>query len=84
MQRFTAIGTALLVGRPLRDVAATQLAALDRVERGAPVIIAGSPLADGALCRVAGERIEEVIHATRALVRDACTRFGEDPWSRRW
>ena len=84
MGRFTALGTALLVGPRVRELAAAQLASLDRVERDAHVIIAGSPLADGALFRLCGDSIEAVIHATRALVRGACAQLGEDPWSRRW
>ncbi|MBA3821025.1 MAG: urease accessory protein UreD, partial [Deltaproteobacteria bacterium] len=54
------------------------------IERGATVVIAGSPLRDGALFRIAGERVEAVVHATRALLREACAEAGEDPWSRRW
>jgi urease accessory protein len=84
MQRFTAIATAILVGPRVRDLAAAQLGALERVLPGAPVIVAGSPLADGALFRIAGEDVETVVHATRALLRDACARVGEDPWSRKW
>ena len=87
MGRFTALGTALLVGPRVRDLAAAQLAALATVERGAPVIVAGSALvhgADGALFRVAGDAIELVVKTTRDLVREACSRLGEDPWARKW
>ncbi len=68
------------------------------VARGASVIVAGSPIAprgtsangpgeptaDGALFRIAGERVEDVIATTRALLASACARLGEDPWSRKW
>jgi urease accessory protein len=84
MQRFTAIATAILVGPRVRELAAAQLAALDRVLPGAPVIVAGSPLADGALFRIAGEDVETVVKTTRDLLREACSRVGEDPWSRKW
>ncbi|HEY5927965.1 MAG TPA: urease accessory protein UreD [Kofleriaceae bacterium] len=84
MQRFTALATALLVGPRVTELAAGQLAALGVVERGAPVIVAGSPLVGGALFRICGEDVEAVVVATRALLRDACAQLGEDPWSRKW
>ncbi|MDQ3369728.1 MAG: urease accessory protein UreD [Myxococcota bacterium] len=86
MGRFEAIATAVLVGPRVAEVAQAQLARIARmpIERGAAVVIAGSPLRDGAVFRIAGERVEAVVHATRALLRDACAQAGEDPWSRRW
>jgi urease accessory protein len=84
MGRFTAIATALLVGPRVRDLAEAKLAELGALERNARVIVAGSPLADGAMFRLAGEDIEAVVHATRALLASACARLGEDPWSRKW
>ncbi len=84
MRRFEALGTCVLLGPRVRELAAARLSELGPVERGAPVIVVGSPLADGALFRIAGESIEAVIHATRALLREACAVLGEDPWSRKW
>lgn len=84
MQRFTAIATVILVGPRVDDIAASQLAALERVERGASVIVAGSPLAGGAVFRLAGDDVETVVKATRELMREACSRAGEDPWRRKW
>jgi urease accessory protein len=84
MQRFTALATAVLLGPRVADLAADQLAALGAVERGAHVIVAGSRLADGAIFRLAGDDVETIVRATRTLLRDACARLGEDPWSRRW
>lgn len=100
MRRFEALATAVLVGPRVRDLAAAELAKLAEsgpVPRGASTIVAGSPIAtrgapagvsepiaDGALFRIAGERIEDVVAATRALLAGACTRLGEDPWSRKW
>lgn len=89
MSRFTALATAILVGPRVRDVAAAQLAALDadtgaRRSKRAPVIVAGSPLADGAVFRIAGVDIEETLGRLRALLRPACSALGEDPWSRKW
>lgn len=89
MRRFEALGTALLAGPRFADLAAAGLARLAEapVVRGAPVIVAGSPLGDGtlgALFRVAGERVEAVTGAIRDLLRTACARAGQDPWARRW
>jgi urease accessory protein len=98
MRRFEALGTALLVGPRFADLAAAELARLAAapVARGAPVVVAGSPLGDGvpgalgthgvqgALFRVAGERVEAVAGAIRELLRAACARAGQDPWARRW
>lgn len=84
MQRFTALATAVLIGPRVRELAAARLAALGAIERSADVIVAGSPLADGALFRIAGEDVETVVKATRDLLREACSRVGEDPWSRKW
>jgi len=84
MRRFEALGTAVLLGPRVREIAASRLAELGPVEKRASVIVAGSPLADGALFRIAGENIEAVVNATRALLREACAVLGEDPWSRKW
>ena len=87
MRRFTAIATALIVGPRVADLAAAQLAEVadsGPIEPGAPVIVAGSPLANGALFRIAGEEIESVVNTARDLLRAACSRAGEDPWSRKW
>ncbi len=87
MRRFEALATAVLLGPHVRDLASAQRAALEAsgpVPRGAKTIVAGSTLADGAIFRIAGESIEEVVAATRALLRDACMLLGEDPWSRKW
>ena len=57
--------------------------AAEPVARAAPLVVASSPLADGAIVRFAGS-IEAVTAATRAILRPACSRAGEDPWARRW
>lgn len=81
MGRFDAIATAILLGPRVADLAAAQLASLAN-EPG--IVIAGSPLGDGAVFRIAGERVDRVVHRVRALLGDACARVGEDPWSRKW
>ena len=84
MRRFTALGTAVLVGPRVTDLAAAQLAALDRVAPGSSVIVSGSPFLDGAMFRIAGDDIEAVVKTTRDLLEAACFRVGETPWKRKW
>jgi urease accessory protein len=82
--RFEALATCVLLGPRVREIAAAQLAALTTIRRGIPVIVAGSPVAGGAMFRIAGVRIADVIDATRALVAPACEACGELPWARKW
>jgi urease accessory protein len=85
MRRFDAIATAIVLGPRFSDLAAAELARIAALPIGkrAPLVIAASPLADGAIVRVAGV-IDDVVAAVRAVVRPACARAGEDPWARRW
>lgn len=84
MRRFDALATCVLLGPRVTHAAARQLAALARPAPRAPVVIAGSPLADGAVVRVAGERVDLVTAAVRAVVGEACSALGAIPWQRRW
>jgi urease accessory protein len=81
MRRFEALATVLLVGPRFRDLARAELA---RERKTDGVVVAGSPFADGALFRIAGERVELVTMSIRHLLRDACSQVGEDPWARKW
>lgn len=82
LQRFEALATAVLLGPRVREAAAEQLAALPPVTRA--LIVSGSPIAGGAMFRVAGARVEDVIALTRALVSPACRACNEVPWARKW
>jgi urease accessory protein len=84
--RFEAIGTVVICGPRVGAIARAQLAQLagSPVRRDDAVIIAGSAFADGAMFRIAGERIEAVVATTRTLVGEACRAVGEDPWSRKF
>ncbi len=84
--RFEAIGTVVICGPRVSAIAQAQLAALAAapVRRDEPVIVAGSPLGDGAMFRIAGDRVQAVVEATRSLLRDVCSAVGEDPWSRKF
>lgn len=86
MRGLTAIATCVLVGP---DVAAHAKAALAAVAarplREAGIVVAASPLDDdGAIVRIAGAVIDEVIAATRVQLADACSSLGESPWARKW
>lgn len=83
MTRFAAMGTAVLVGPRVGALGRAALE-LGRVSKRADLVVAGSPLADGAILRVAGDTIERVTAMVRALLRPASEELGEDPWSRKW
>ncbi|MDB4962516.1 MAG: ureD [Myxococcales bacterium] len=78
MRRFTALGTALLLG-PRFASTLPQITSLDR-----DLVIAASPLADGVILRIAGTDLSRVVSTLRAFLAPACTLAGEDPWSRKW
>jgi urease accessory protein len=84
MRRFAALATAVMIGPRVGALGVAELAKLGQVAKHARLIVAGSPLADGAIIRIAGEEIEEVVAATRELLRESCATLGEDPWSRKW
>jgi urease accessory protein len=84
MQRFAALATCVLVGPRAAGPAARALGRLTRPAPRAPVVVAGSPLAGGAVFRIAGERVDLVTGAARALIGEACGELGAIPWQRRW
>jgi len=84
MRGFAAIATVVLLGPRVAELAAAELAALPPVTGPTDTIVAGSPLADGAMFRLAGRDVETVVAATRALLFAACARCGETPWARKW
>jgi urease accessory protein len=85
MGRFDALATAIVLGPRFADLAAAELAriAAEPLGKRAALLVAASPLAGGAIVRLAGT-IEDVVAAARAILRPACSRAGEDPWARRW
>ncbi len=84
MSRFAALGTAVLVGPRVGELGNAQLARLGAMEKRAELVVAGSPMVDGAILRVAGTDIGRVTATVRELLRPACQELGEDPWSRKW
>ena len=84
--RFNCLAMLLLVGEPMRLAAANLLAeiAARSVARRRSVVCSASPVADGAVLRVAGENLEEVgreLHRHLIFARDL---LGDDPWARKW
>jgi urease accessory protein len=84
LQRFAALATCVLVGPRAAGPAARALARLTRPAPRAPVIVVGSPIAGGAAFRIAGERVDLVTAAARAVIGEACAALGAVPWQRRW
>jgi urease accessory protein len=83
MTRFTAIATAVILGPRVGALGRAALE-LGPVGKRSPIVVAGSPLGDGAILRVVGEDIEQVVATVREILRPACAELGEDPWSRKW
>ena len=59
-------------------------AAARPVERGADTVMAVSPLADGALIRLAGRSVEDVGRTLRDCLDFLPSVLGDDPWTRKW
>ncbi len=84
--RFDCLGLLLLIGPTMQAAAAALLAeiATRPVHRQGPLITSASPLADGALLRVAGESVEAVGRELRQHLLFAREILGDDPWARKW
>lgn len=84
--RFNCLATFLLIGEPLKEVAADLLQEISArpVERNAPLVCSASSIRDGALLRVAGESVELVGDELHRHLRSLTTLLGDDPWARKW
>ena len=84
--RFDCFATVFLVG-PAFDVAAAALVervGRTAVRRRAALVAAVSPLASGAVLRVAGCAAEAVGRFLGDALGPAWERLGDDPWARKW
>ena len=86
MGRFNCLALVALIGEPVRSSATRILEEISRrpIDRRSSLICSASPLADGALLRLAGEQTEAVggeIHRHLSSLRDL---LGDDPWERKW
>jgi urease accessory protein len=86
MGRFNCLALVVLLGEPVRAAAARILEDIANrsIDRGSSLIRSASPLADGAILRLAGEQAEAVgrrIQGHLSFLRDL---LGDDPWARKW
>jgi urease accessory protein len=84
--RFNCLAVIVVIGSPLAEKAASLLADVSAqpVTRHASLIVTASPIHDGTLLRVAGERVEDVgreIHRRLAFTSEI---LEDEPWSRKW
>jgi urease accessory protein len=84
--RFNCLALLLLIGPPLASAAQQLLATLAErpVERRAPLVTSASPIRDGALLRIAGERFEDVARELHTHLAFLPTHLGDDPFARKW
>lgn len=84
--RFNCFALLLLIGAPVRELAAKLLEEISRrpVQRQSPLVASASPIRDGALLRVAGESVEQVGRELHRHLKFASALLGDDPWARKW
>lgn len=84
--RFNCLALLLLLGPPLASAAQQLLPTIAErpVERRAPLVTSASPIRDGALLRIAGERFEDVARELHTHLAFLPTHLGDDPFARKW
>jgi urease accessory protein len=84
--RFRSLALVILWGAPVRERAKELLAevAARPVQRRSPLVVSASPLADGALLRLAAERTEEIGSELRRWLSPLAGLLDDDPWARKW
>jgi urease accessory protein len=84
--RFNCMGSLLLVGPKLREAAQRLLAEVSAapVLRQAALVFSASPIADGAVLRIAGEHVEAVGRELHKYLAPLSALLGDDPWARKW
>jgi urease accessory protein len=86
MGRFNCLALLVVIGDSLAAQAAQILAgvAARPVEARAPLVVSASPLRQGVLLRVAGERVEEVGREIQRCLGFVPALLHDDPWLRKW
>ena len=86
MGRFNCLATLLLVGPAVRDFAGQLLEQIVKqpVTRQASLIASASPVAGGAVLRIAGEHVEAVGQELHRHLNPLRELLGDDPWARKW
>jgi urease accessory protein len=90
--RFDVLALIVIAGERLAADAARAVAAVAErpVTRRAPVVVSAAPMPGiapappGCVVRLAGERVEDLRAAVRALLDFVPARLGDDPWARKW
>ncbi len=84
--RFNCLATVVMLGPPLEAHARDTLDWCQEqpVTPGAGLVLAASPLREGALLRVAGISVEEVARAIYQRLRFVRELLNDDPWERKW
>lgn len=83
--RFQTVSTVVVIGPRFTALANTLLANFSTapVERGAPLLVSASPLADGALLRIAAIAYEPLDQFLRQHLSATVTALGGDHWQRK-
>jgi len=86
MGRYHCLALLLILGPSLTAPAEALLAdtTATEVSRRVPLLVSASPVAGGALLRVAGETAEMVGHELHRRLGFLPAYLGDDPWSRKW
>ncbi len=84
--RFNCLSVLAVIGPSLARHAARLLAEVadEPIVRRAPLIVSASPLRDGALLRIIGERVEDVGREIRARLAFISDILQDEPWARKW
>lgn len=86
MGRFDVLALAVLTGPAVRDGADAAIASVagQPVDHRPALVVSASPIAAGAIVRLAGPSIEAVGRAIRSHLAFVPALLGDDPWSRKW
>lgn len=84
--RFNCFALLTLIGGPLRSAAERVLAEIGArpIARRAPLVCSASPLREGMLLRLAGERHEDVGREIQTQLAFLGELLGDSPWNRKW
>jgi len=83
--RFNCLAVVVVLGSPLAKESARLLAeAAQPVSRGASFLLSASPLRDGILLRMAGERAEDITREIHRRLGFIAEILRDEPWARKW
>lgn len=86
MGRFNCLALVVLAGKPLRDHARRifERAACQNIQRSSTQVTSASPIRDGVVLRIAGEKTEDVAREIREHFDFLAEVLGDDPLARKW